>query len=64
MHPGMEDEDTQQIHVYTDTAELNKCAANLQAHKIATKKASKCTCMRAIEKGGVLHNANSPTAGF
>lgn len=36
MHPGMEDEDTQQIRVYTDTAELYKCPANLQGHQNVT----------------------------
>lgn len=64
MHPGMEDEAPQQIHVYTDTAELNECAANLQAHKNVTKKVIKCACMRAAQKWGVLYNANSLTAGF
>lgn len=64
MLPGMEDEATQQIHVYTDTAELNKCAANLQAHKNVAKKLIKCACMGAVQKWGVLCNANSLTAGF
>lgn len=60
----MEDEDTQKIQVYTDTAELNKCAASMQAHKNVIKKVIKCTCMGAVQKWGVLYNANPLTAGF
>lgn len=60
----MEDEDTQKIQVYTDTAELNKCATNMQAPKNVTKKVIKCACMRAVQKWGVLYHANSLTAGF
>lgn len=59
MHPGMEDEDTQQTHVHTDTAEHNKHAANLQSHQNVTEKVIKCKCMRGAQKWGVLYNANS-----